>query len=106
MTQTSLFKSLFSFHFITIFGILIALFVANISNEIRPLSTFLFSPSLYLLASGIAVTVRVILWLMMDKGSMFEAGRIIRQIIRDVITINIVVLSTISFVFLINTFVM
>ena len=94
----------FSFHFITLFGIAIALFVYMISNENQPISSFLFSANLYLLSSLVAVVVRILLWILIDKGTLFEIKNVIGRVFQDVIVINAVILSTLSFIFLVETF--
>lgn len=94
----------FSFHFITISGIIIALFVYMISTESRPISYFLFAPNLYLLSTLVAVAVRVLLWVLVDKGTFFEIGRLIGRLVRDVIIINVVILSMLSSIFIAETY--
>ena len=102
--QKSFFSPFFSFHFVTLFGIGIALFVYMISNENQPLSSFLFSRNLYLLSSLVAIAIRILLWILIDKGTFFEIKRLILKLIQDVIVINVVILSTLSFIFLATTF--
>ena len=102
--QRSFLSPFFSFHFVTLFGIGIALFVYMISNENQPLSSFLFSRNLYLLSSVIAISIRILLWIFIDKGTFFEIKRLFGKLIQDVIVINAVILSTLSFIFLATTF--
>ena len=100
----SLIHKLFSFRFVAIFGIVIALYVFSLRTEARPLSSFLFNPSLYLVASLVAIAVRIVLWIIVDKGTFYEISRILRQTIEDCIMINIVLLCTLSFLFLVTSF--
>ena len=102
--KRSFWAPFFSFHFITIFGIAIALFVYMISNENQPISSFLFSRNLYLLSSLIAVTVRLLLWVLVDKGTLFEFRKVLWRILQDVLIINVVILSTLSSIFIVETF--
>ena len=102
--KKSFFSPFFSFHFITIFGIVIALFVYMISTESQPISSFLFSPNLYVLSSLVAVAVRVLLWVLIDKGTFFEIRHLLVRLIWDVIVINAVILSTLSSIFIAETF--
>ena len=102
--KNSFLSPFFSFHFITLFGIAIALFVYMISNENQPISSFLFKPNLYILSSLIAVAVRLLLWVLVDKGTFFEIRRVLGKIIQDVIVINVVILSTLSSIFIVETF--
>ena len=94
----------FMFHFITLFGIAIAFFIYMMSSENQPVSSFIFSPNLYILASLIAVSVRLILWVLVDKGTFFEIKKIFKRMILDVVVINVVILSTLSSIFIVETF--
>lgn len=100
----SLIHKLFSFRFVSIFGIIIALYVFSLRTEARPLSSFLFNPSLYLVASLVAIAVRIVLWIIIDKGTFYEISRNLRQTVEDCIIINIVLLCTLSFLFLVTSF--
>ena len=100
----SLFKAFFSFNLSVIAGVAIALFINAISNEARPVSSFLFEPTLYIVSSVLAATIRLVLWLTMDNGTLFEAKQVFIQIIQDILVINTVVLSTLSFIFLVETY--
>ena len=95
----------FSFNLAVISGIIIGLFVNAISTEQRPVSSFLFAPTLYIISSVIAISIRLVLWLTMERGTMFEFKRVLLYMIRDVIVINAVILSTLSFIFLWETYV-
>jgi len=100
----SLFKAFFSFNLSIVAGIIIGLFVNAIATEIRPVSSFLFEPTLYIVTSVLAATIRLVLWLVLDKGTLFEIKQLIIQIIQDILVINAVVLSTLSFIFIIETY--
>jgi len=102
--KNSFFSPFFAFHFITLAGIVIACFVWMISSESQPISSFLFSPNLYIISSLVAVSVRLLLWITVDKGTFFEIGRVFGRIIQDVIIINAVILSTLSSIFIAETF--
>ena len=94
----------FAFHFVPIFGIIIAIFVFGISSETQPLSSFIFNPTLYLISSLLATATRLLLWIAIDKGTLFEIKNIFWKIVLDIIVINVVLLSTLSFIFIIETF--
>ena len=102
--KNSFLSPFFAFHFITLAGIAIACFVWMISTENQPISTFLFSPNLYIISSLIAIAVRLLLWITIDKGTFFEIGHILGRLILDVIVINVVILSTLSSIFILETF--
>ena len=95
---------LFAFRFITLAGLIIAFFVWMLSSESQPVSTFLFSPDLYIISSSIAVSIRLLLWIAVDRGTLFEIHRFFGQVLQDVIIINIVILSTLSSIFIVETF--
>lgn len=101
-TEQSFFKSFFSFNLTILSGIIVALIIHFFSSETRPIWSFLFSPSVYVITSMVAITIRLFLWLTIDKGTMFVLGKVIKKAIQDVIIINVVVLSTLSFIFLIS----
>ena len=102
--KKSFFSPFFAFHFVTLMGIAIAFFVWMISNDKQPLSSFLFSPNLYLISSSMAVIIRLLLWIAIDKGTLFEIKHVFGRIILDVIVINVVILSTLSSIFIAETF--
>ncbi|MBQ4472549.1 MAG: hypothetical protein II942_04855 [Alphaproteobacteria bacterium] len=99
------FQKLFSFRFVSLCGILMALYVFSLTTDAKPISTFLFNPTLYLVASLVAVAVRVLLWITVDKGTFYEFSHILWQTIEDCVIINIVLLCTLSFLFLVTSFV-
>ena len=102
--KKSLFSAFFSFNLTVICGILIGLFVNAISTEAKHVSTFLFDPTLYIVSSILAVGFRLFWWLTLEKGTMFEAKQVFVRTIQDIIVINVVVLSTLSAIFLWETY--
>ncbi len=103
MNETLLHK-LFTFRFVSLCGMVIALYVFSLTSEAKPLSSFLFSPSLYVIASLIALAVRVVLWLLIDKGTFYEFGLTLKNTFEDCIIINIVLLCSLSALFLLTSF--
>ena len=101
----SFLSAFFSFNLAVLAGIIIGLFVNAISSEVQPVSSFLFAPTLYIISSISAASIRLVLWLTMEKGTMFELKHVIMYMIRDVVVINAVILSTLSFIFLWETYV-
>ena len=99
--KNSFLSPFFAFHFITLAGIAIAFFVWMISSESQSVSAFLFSPNLYIISSAVAVAVRLLLWITIDKGTLFEISKVFWRIIQDVIIINAVILSTLSSIFIV-----
>ena len=100
----SLLHKLFSFRFVSVCGMLMALYVFSLQTEARPLTFFLFHPTLYIVASLVAIAVRIIVWVCVDKGTFYEFSHSIIQTIEDCIVINVVLLCTLSFLFLITSF--
>ena len=100
----SLWHKLFSFRFVSLCGIVMALYVFSLQNEARPLTSFLFSPTLYLVASLVAIGIRIILWVVVDKGTFYEFSHSLVSTIEDCIIINLVLLCTLSFLFFVTSF--
>lgn len=101
----SFWAKLFSFRLSSLCGILMALFVFSQRTEDKPLSFFLCSPTLYIVASLIAVAIRVLLWIIVERGSFYDFSRTIKRTIGDCILINIVLLCALSFLFLVTSFI-
>lgn len=102
--KESFFTPFFAFHFIPLLGMVIAIFVFGISSENQPLSSFIFSLKLYLISSLLAIAVRLLLWIAVDKGTLFEIKNIFWKIVMDILVVNAVLLSTLSFIFIVTTF--
>ncbi len=100
----SFWHKLFSFRFVSLCGIVMALYVFSLQSEARPLSSFLFSSTLYLVACLVAIGVRIILWVVVDKGTFYEFSRSLVHTVEDCIIINLVLLCTLSFLFLVTSF--
>ena len=103
-TQRSFLGSFFAFNLTTIAGIIIAIILHLYASESHPIWSFLFGPTIYIISSAVAIAIRLVLWIALEKGTMFEAKHVFFKTIRDIIVINLVVLSTLSFLFLITTF--
>ena len=102
MNETFLSK-LFSFRFSSLCGMLMAFYVFSLKTESRPLSFFLFNPKLYIVASLIAVSIRVLLWIVVDKGTLYELGSNFMRALEDCVIINLILLCTLSFLFLMTS---
>ena len=103
-SKESFLTPFFSFHFIPLLGIAIALFVTSIASDRQPVSSFIFSSKLYLISSLLAIAIRLLLWIAIDKGTFFEIKNIFWKIIQDILIVNVVILSTLSFIFIASTF--
>jgi len=102
--DSSFLHKLFSFRFVSLCGIIMAFYVFSLRTEAQPLSSFLFKPTLYLVASLIALGVRIILWMVVDKGTFYEFSHSLIHTLEDCLIINIVLLCTLSFLFLVTSF--
>ena len=102
--RQSLVHDLFGFRFAHVCGLLIAMIVWGRTSELRPLSSFLFSPNLYFIAIMVALTFRVLVWLIVYKGSFYEFGYHIKLMLKDCFIIVAVTLSCLGCLFLINSF--
>lgn len=100
----SLLRDLFGFRFANVCGLIIAMIVWGRTSELRPLSSFLFRPTLYLTAIIIALTFRILVWLIVYKGSFYEFGYHIRMMLKDCFIVVVVTLSCLGCLFLINSF--
>ena len=101
----SFLHKLFSFRFVSLCGFIIAFYVFSLRSETRPLTSFLVTPTLYVVSSLVAVAVRIILWIAVDKGTFYEFSRVLWRTVEDCIIINLVVLCTLSFLFLVTSFI-
>ena len=100
----SFLSKLFAFRLASLGGIVMAIYVFSLRTEDRPLSFFLYNPTLYIVASLIAVSIRVLLWIVVDRGTFYDFSRNLKQAIGDCILINIVLLCMLSFLFLVTSF--
>ena len=102
----SLFKPFFSFNFIIIAGIIMGLWLFSFQSEQVPLSALLTEKNVYLISLIIVFGFHILLWILVQKASLYDFGGNIIRIIRDTIVINAVVLSTVATCFLLNTFIL
>lgn len=99
-------KSFFKFNFATVLGVIIGLWLYSMHSERKPLSSFLTEPYLYLILFIIVFGFHLIIWLLMDKATLSNIGKLIKNIISQTIILTLVTLSSVGFLFLINTFVL
>ncbi len=99
----SILSKMFSFRLVSLCGILMAFYIFSLRTEERPLSFFIYNSKLYIVASLIALAIRVLLWIVLDRGTFYEFGHRLKQTLDDCILINIVLLCTLSFLFLLTS---
>ena len=100
----SFWHKLFAFRFITLCGIVMAFFIFYSQTKAHPLSSFLFDPKMYIVASLIAVAVHIIWWVVVDKGTFYEFSKNLWRTLEDCVIINIVLLCTLSLLFWVTSF--
>ena len=101
----SFWHKLFSFRLVSLCGIIIALYVFSLTSETKSLSSFLFSAPLYIVSSLVAIAIQTISWIVIDKGTFYEFSHILGQTLQDCVIINLIVVCTLSFLFLVTSFI-
>ncbi len=104
MNLKSIFSSIFEFHFVSLLGIGMALWLYHIQSETTPLSAFLFSSHIYLIAFLIVVACRVISWVVLDTATFYNIRSRLLGIISDYILFVMALLGTLGCLFLFNVF--
>ncbi len=93
------------FRFPTIVGVVAGAWLYMIHSERQQLSGFLTESNLYLILFILAFGFRLILWLLLDKASLKTVVRTLGLTALDFVVLTAVCLSTVGFLFLMNTFV-
>lgn len=104
MTFKSFLKAFISFRFSTILGLIIALWLFVKQSETLPLSSFLASIQIYLVAFLIVLGFRLVLWVVIEKAGMFSLKNTLINIFIDYTTCILSVLCGCGCLFLLNTF--
>lgn len=104
MKMPSFFKPFLTFRFIIIAGIIMGLWLFSVQSEQVQLSALLTEKRVYLVSFLIVFGFHVLLWILVQKASLYDIGGYIWRIIRDFVVINAVVLSTVAACFLLHTF--
>lgn len=97
-------KSFLSFRFIVLAGIIMGLWIYSAHSEQLTLSALLTEKYVYLISFLIVFGFHALLWIIVQKASLYDIGGYFWRIIRDTVVINAVFLSTIAVCFLTNTF--
>ena len=106
MSASLFFKPLLGFRFIILAGIIMGLWLFSVQSEQVPLSALLTEKRIYLISFLIVFGFHVLLWIIVQKASLYDIGGYIWRILRDFVIINAVVLSTVAACFLLTTFVL
>ncbi len=99
-------KYFFGFHFISILGVLVGMFLYYAQSETNPLSSFLTSPNLYVICIFTVFVIHFILWIFIDKSTIFNLKHRILNMIGDYFFLVFTTLGTVGSLFLLNTFVL
>ena len=106
MRMSSFVKPFLSFRFVIVAGIIMGGWLFSMQSEQVPLSALLTEKRVYLISLLIVLGFHVLLWILVQKASLYDIGGYIWRIIRDFVVINAVMLSTVAAFYLIHTFVL
>lgn len=97
-------KHLFTFHLVTVIGIIVGLILFNIHSEANPLSSFLLSSSIYFIGFLIVFSLHFIYWIFIDKATFYNIKSRFLDMLIDYIYLIVSTLATIGTLFIIDTF--
>lgn len=100
----SLIGYLFSFHFVTLLGVVIGTILFDIHSEANPLSSFLLSSHVYFVGFLIVFPLHFLYWIFIDKGTFYNIKSRILNMITDYMLLVLSTLCTIGTLFMIDTF--
>lgn len=99
-----LIKPFVGFRFVILAGIIMGGWLFAVQTEQVPISALLTESRVYFLSFLIVFGFHVLLWIIVQKASLYDVGGYIWRIIRDTVVINAAALSTIAACFLLHTF--
>ncbi len=106
MSISSFFKAFVSFRFSVVLGLAMGLWLYMTQSESQPLSSFLTSNQVYLIALLIVLSFRLIIWVAIEKASFYSVTSTIRNTVIDYITCILSMLSLVGCLFLLQTFIL
>lgn len=106
MSFAALFKPFISFRFSILLGLIMAFWLYASQSETQPLYSFLISSQIYLIAFLIILGFRLIIWVFIEKGALYNIKNMLINIVVDYITCILILLNTVGCLFLINTFIL
>ena len=106
MTFPKFLKPFLGFHFIVLAGIIMGGWLFSLQTEQVPLSALLTESRVYMISFLIVFGFHTLLWIIVQKASLYDIGGNVWRIIRDTVVINAVMLSMIGTCFLLKTFVL
>ena len=104
MSIKEFFQPFFSFRILIVAGIAFGLWLFSRASESLPLSMLLYEKQVYLVPFLIVVGFHLLLWILVDKVSLYNIRAILWHIVRDTIVITAVFLSTVAARYLVATF--
>lgn len=106
MSVNSFFKAFVSFRFSIVLGLAMGLWLYMTQSENQPLSSFLTSKQIYLIALLIVLSFRLIIWVLIEKASFYSVTSTMRNTVIDYIACIISMLSIVGCLFLLQTFIL
>ena len=100
------FKPFLGFRFIILAGIIMGAWLFSLQTEQVPLSALLTESRVYMISFLSVFGFHALLWIIVQKASLYDMGGNIWRIIRDTVVINAVLLSTVGTCFLLTTFIL
>ena len=106
MMISKVLKPFLGFRFIILAGIIMGGWLFSLQTEQVPLSALLTESRVYMISFLIVFGFHVLLWIIVQKASLYDIGGNIWRIIRDTVVINAVMLSMVGTCFLLTTFIL
>lgn len=104
MATFSHLKTLVSFRFSILLGLIMALWLFSTQTEVKPLETFLTGVQVYLIALLIVLGIRLTYWVVIEKAGMYSIKNTCISVIVDYFTCILAMLCGCGCLFLLNTF--
>ena len=98
-------KFLTSFRFSVLIGIILALWLDSISSVSNPIWSFVVWPYLYVILFCVILCYQLLLWIIMDKATLYDVKGLIRSILGDWFLCVLYFLCTVFFLFFVQTYI-
>ena len=95
---------LLSFRLATILGIWLAYYLNSISTEKQPVWQFVTWPYLYIILFFVVLGYRLLIWIVMDKATLYDVKGLVLRIFGDWIASVIYFLSMTFLIFFIDVY--
>ena len=104
MAFLSHFKTLVSFRFSIVLGLIMAFWLFSTQTEVKPLETFLTGAQVYLIALLIVLGMRLTYWVVIEKAGMYSIKNTFINVFVDYFTCILAMLCGCGCMFLLNTY--